>query len=160
MAWAPPSSGSGMALVIFDTRIGDWNNPSGMVGRYLTRKAREVAAEAEAMCPVRTGALAASIAPRAANRAGPNSGEAVVTAGGPGAWYALCVLQGTHGPNIYAKHAKAMWVPESRGSERRVWMHEVNGQEANDFLGRALASVMGGSSFLGGRAQRPIFRFG
>lgn len=134
-----------MGGTIYDSRIDD------MAADWVQKKARETSVLAKANLTARgkgyrTGALYRSIHPTRRRAAAGHITVRVVA----GAGHASFVHQGTHGP-IHAIGGRAgpygnmMWVPRSKGSTRRVWMHEVRGQQANPFLAAAMQEVLIGT---------------
>lgn len=110
--------------------------PGGMVNRYVNELAREVFIEALAMAPVLTGRMKASMYLGGGSSNQYGTSERVYV----GVKYARYVLQGTYGP-IVPKYHEVMPVGKSQGTIL-FWARQVAGQDANNFLGDALTSVM------------------
>lgn len=153
---------SGGRVVIYESVIRAMNQPGGIVGRYMRGKTKELKAEAIARCPERTGALRRSIGASLRLPSGPHSSEGTVRAGGPDARYALAVLRGT---GRISASDPPMWVPKYEGGPYpvpgvlRTWRSSVDGQPAQDFLGEALAAVVGRSKRVGVRVSKGTFTF-
>lgn len=115
---------------------------------WVRAKAKEVARLARVKAPVRTGRLKGSI--RVDRRVRAGSLTSIIVRAGAG--YAAYVHEGTYSmimvpepPRRTGKYAHQMWVPASRGSAKRVWRSEVQGQPSQPFLASSMHEVLAGT---------------
>lgn len=129
-------AGSSVSVLVYHNQIDAMNMPRGMVYRYVQDKGRRTATIAKAIAPVRSGRLRGGIRveqPRFSR----NSVRVRVSSR---AKHSIFVIGGT-GPVIFVDLTQRgfFWLPRSRGSGFRMrYRHDIRGQEANNFLERAM----------------------
>lgn len=143
-----------MKVILYESQIrGLVSSPSSGTFRYVRRKANQVQTIARINAPKRTGDLAASIGSPDFNiRYGGYVLEARVSAT---ARHALWVHEGTDRifpqKRMNPKLLPFLWVHPPWRQYRNSKQPWVEGQNPQPFLADALAAVMAGSRFIGGR---------
>ena len=131
---------STVSVLVYHNQIDAMNMPRGMVYRYVQDKGRRTTVIAKAIAPVRKGTLRAGI-----GTAQPRFSRNSVRLGASSrAAHSRYVIEGT-GPMIFVDTTKNgfFWLPRSRGSAFRMrYRHDIRGQQANNFLERALSQSL------------------